>query len=118
MFVNARMRLFLLIVHVLEAGVFAADSKQVNILYLISDDLRPTLGCYSDPVVKSPNIDQLASVSTVFHNAYAQVCFSSKTHTKNTVYSVIGCVYLSNRSTLLLCSFQSKLFVDLVGCLS
>ncbi len=81
MFVNTRIGLFLLILHVLEAGVFAGDSKQVNILYLISDDLRPTLGCYSDPVVKSPNIDQLASVSTVFHNAYAQVCCSSKTWT-------------------------------------
>lgn len=79
MFVNTWMWLFLLILHALEAGVFAVDSKQFNILYLIADDLRPTLGCYSDPVVKSPNIDQLASVSTVFNNAYAQVCCSSKT---------------------------------------
>ncbi|KAK2890701.1 hypothetical protein Q8A67_013344 [Cirrhinus molitorella] len=39
-----------------------------------------TGSCYSDPVVKSPNIDQLASVSTVFHNAYAQqaVCGPSR----------------------------------------
>lgn len=79
MFVNTRVWLFLLILYVLGAGVFAVGSKQVNILYLIADDLRPALGCYSDPVVKSPNIDQLASVSTVFHNAYAQVCCSSKT---------------------------------------
>lgn len=70
MFVNTRMWSFLLILHVLETAV---GSQQFNILYLIADDLRPTLGCYSDPVVKSPNIDQLASVSTVFHNAYAQV---------------------------------------------
>uniref|UniRef100_A0A8C1A4Y5 Iduronate 2-sulfatase n=1 Tax=Cyprinus carpio carpio TaxID=630221 RepID=A0A8C1A4Y5_CYPCA len=80
MFVNTWMWLFLLILHALEAGVFAVDSKQFNILYLIADDLRPTLGCYSDPVVKSPHIDQLASVSTVFHNAYAQqaVCGPSR----------------------------------------
>lgn len=76
MFVNTQMWLFVLILHVSdsEQAVFAKDSKKFNILYLLADDLRPTLGCYSDPVVKSPNIDQLASVSTVFHNAYAQVC--------------------------------------------
>lgn len=80
MFANFWMWLFILILHVLEAGVFAVNSKQFNILYLIADDLRPTLGCYSDPVVRSPNIDQLASVSTVFHNAYAQqaVCGPSR----------------------------------------
>jgi len=74
MFVNTQMWFFVLILHVLGQAVFAKDSKNFNILYLLADDLRPTLGCYSDPVVKSPNIDQLASVSSVFHNAYAQVC--------------------------------------------
>ncbi|XP_027010497.1 iduronate 2-sulfatase [Tachysurus fulvidraco] len=54
---------------------------KLNVLYIIADDLRPTLGCYSDPVVKSPNIDQLASKSTVFYNAFAQqaVCGPSRT---------------------------------------
>lgn len=42
----------------------------------MADDMRPTLGCYSDPVVKSPNIDLLASKSTVFFNAYAQVALA------------------------------------------
>lgn len=43
----------------------------------MADDLRTSLGCYGDSVVKSPNIDQLASSSQVFLNAYAQVshCF-------------------------------------------
>lgn len=48
---------------------------KLNVLYIIADDLRPTLGCYSDPVVKSPNIDQLASKSTLFYNAFAQVAW-------------------------------------------
>nr|ABK59973.1 iduronate 2-sulfatase [Danio rerio] len=71
---------FVLIFHLLGRDVFAAKSKDFNVLYLIADDLRPTLGCYSDPVVKSPNIDQLASLSVVFHNAYAQqaVCGPSR----------------------------------------
>ncbi len=41
----------------------------------MADDLRTTLGCYGDSVVKSPNIDQLASKSQVFLNTYAQVCW-------------------------------------------
>uniref|UniRef100_A0A8C4EH15 Iduronate 2-sulfatase n=1 Tax=Dicentrarchus labrax TaxID=13489 RepID=A0A8C4EH15_DICLA len=47
----------------------------------MADDLRTSLGCYGDPVVKSPNIDQLASKSQVFLNAYAQqaVCAPSRT---------------------------------------
>ncbi|KAJ8281732.1 hypothetical protein COCON_G00042510 [Conger conger] len=54
---------------------------RLNVLFIISDDLRPTIGCYGDPIVKSPNIDQLASKSSVFHNAYAQqaVCGPSRT---------------------------------------
>lgn len=39
----------------------------------MADDLRTSLGCYGDPVAKSPNIDQLASRGQVFLNAFAQV---------------------------------------------
>ncbi|KAJ8393667.1 hypothetical protein AAFF_G00058860 [Aldrovandia affinis] len=57
------------------------STGKLNVLVVIADDLRPTIGCYGDPVVKSPNIDQLASKSNVFHNAYAQqaVCGPSRT---------------------------------------
>ncbi|XP_014737027.1 PREDICTED: iduronate 2-sulfatase isoform X2 [Sturnus vulgaris] len=52
----------------------------MNVLFIIVDDLRPVLGCYGDKLVKSPNIDQLASQSIVFSNAYAQqaVCAPSR----------------------------------------
>ncbi|KAK9393598.1 hypothetical protein NXF25_016050 [Crotalus adamanteus] len=46
----------------------------LNILFVIADDLRPALGSYGDPLVRSPNIDQLASKSVVFQNAFVQVC--------------------------------------------
>ncbi|XP_019939410.1 iduronate 2-sulfatase [Paralichthys olivaceus] len=61
----------------------AADSRRErrNVLLIVADDLRTSLGCYGDPVVKSPNLDQLASKSQVFLNAYAQqaVCAPSRT---------------------------------------
>ncbi|XP_069842372.1 iduronate 2-sulfatase [Dendropsophus ebraccatus] len=51
-----------------------------NVLLIIVDDLRTSLGCYGDSIVKSPNIDQLASSSVLFTNAYAQqaVCAPSR----------------------------------------
>uniref|UniRef100_A0A8B9D8Z6 Iduronate 2-sulfatase n=1 Tax=Anser cygnoides TaxID=8845 RepID=A0A8B9D8Z6_ANSCY len=52
----------------------------MNVLFIVVDDLRPVLGCYGDTLVKSPNIDQLASQSVVFNDAYAQqaVCAPSR----------------------------------------
>ncbi|CAH1777299.1 unnamed protein product [Owenia fusiformis] len=51
-----------------------------NVLLLVVDDLRPALGCYGDSLLKTPNIDQLASKSVQFNNAYAQqaICGPSR----------------------------------------
>ena len=51
-----------------------------HVLFIMADDLRTTLGCYGDPLVKTPNIDQLASKSQVFLNAYAQVRLCPTNH--------------------------------------
>ena len=53
------------------------DSKNMNVLFIAVDDLRPELGAYGHSMIKSPNIDELASKSMVFERAYCQVAVCS-----------------------------------------
>lgn len=54
--------------------------EKPNILFIIVDDLRPVLGCYGFPDVKSPNIDRLASEGIRFNRSYCNipVCGASR----------------------------------------
>ncbi|XP_029369006.1 iduronate 2-sulfatase [Echeneis naucrates] len=77
---RVRLRLFVLVLSTLAVAAVARKERR-NVLFIMADDLRTSLGCYGDSVVKSPNIDQLASKSQVFLNAYVQqaVCAPSRT---------------------------------------
>ncbi len=48
-----------------------STAAEKNIIFVITDDESPTLGCYGDPVAKTPAIDSLAADGTVFLNAFA-----------------------------------------------
>lgn len=50
--------------------VQAAKKADKNVLFIIVDDLNNTLGCFGNPVVKTPNIDRLAKQGVMFSNAY------------------------------------------------
>jgi arylsulfatase A-like enzyme len=52
--------------------VAAQKSDKPNILFIAVDDLKPILGCYGNSLVKTPNIDRLAQMGTVFLNNYCQ----------------------------------------------
>lgn len=58
----------------------ASKTSRPNILLITVDDLKPTLGCYGDPIADTPNIDTLANSGIIFENAHCQqaVCTASR----------------------------------------
>ncbi len=54
------------------AGLLAQadEPKRPNVLFIMADDLNNLLGCYGDPLAKTPNLDRLAARGVVFERAY------------------------------------------------
>ena len=63
-------------------NLHAADApkQKPNVLFVVFDDLNNRLGCYGDPVAKSPNLDRLAARGTVFTRNFCQqpICGPSR----------------------------------------
>lgn len=64
------------------AGAAAADDglRPPNVLWLITEDMGPDLGCYDTPEVTTPHLDRLASQGVRYTHAYttAPVCSTSR----------------------------------------
>ncbi|MBE3070168.1 MAG: sulfatase [Planctomycetes bacterium] len=59
----------------------AAPDLRPNILFLLTDDQRwDTLGCMGNPLIRTPHVDRLASLGTVFENMFVttSICMASR----------------------------------------
>ncbi len=68
------MKIFLKTVFVLGSlfPLCASAQQKPNVLFIAVDDLKPILGCYGNTLIKTPNIDRLAKMGTVFMSNYVQ----------------------------------------------
>ena len=67
-----------------------------NIIMIIADQLRPDmLGCYGNPVAKTPNIDGLAAQGILFENSYSTcpVCVPARASLLSGQYCATNGVY-------------------------
>jgi N-sulfoglucosamine sulfohydrolase len=60
-----------LFIHTFILSNMVSYGAEKNIIFFITDDQSPTLGCYGDPVARTPAIDALAKDGTLFLNAFA-----------------------------------------------
>lgn len=56
-----------------------ASVERPNILWLVSEDNTTLLGCYGDPLARTPTLDKLAREGVLYEHCYAQpVCAPSR----------------------------------------
>jgi len=67
-------------IHCLRKPFEEASLPPPNILWIVTEDISPALGCYNDDYAITPNLDQLASRGIRFENAYATapICAPSR----------------------------------------
>ncbi|MEM7369057.1 MAG: sulfatase [Bacteroidota bacterium] len=65
---------------ILLCGPFFLPAQQLNVLWIIGEDVSPDMACYGHPGVWTPHIDQLAADGVRYTRAYttAPVCSPSR----------------------------------------
>lgn len=62
----------LVLLSLVRTDLLGQQGRQPNILFIAVDDLKPIMGCYGNKLIKTPNIDRLAKMGTLFANNYCQ----------------------------------------------
>jgi arylsulfatase A-like enzyme len=64
------------------------SAERPHILWLTSEDHGPDMGCYGDPVARTPNVDALAAKGMLFKKAWsvAPVCAPARTAIISGIY--------------------------------
>jgi len=71
--------LFVAAILLLPAASRGESAKRPNILWLVSEDNNPFLGCYGDPLARTPTIDKLSREGITYERCFAQpVCAPSR----------------------------------------
>src|SRR6476646_575863 len=78
-------------------------AKQPNILWIVSEDNGPFLGCYGDPNAHTPHLDRLASQGVLYLHAFANapVCAPSRSTLITGMYaSMLGTQNMRSRYSI------------------
>ncbi len=75
-----RIRLALASALALTTPALAAEQPRPNVVWIVAEDMSPTLGCYGDPHAVTPNLDKLAAQGARFTRCFthAPVCAPSR----------------------------------------
>jgi N-sulfoglucosamine sulfohydrolase len=68
---RTRLAIFCLFAFLAAGLTVPAPAAERNVIFIITDDESPTLGCYGDPAARTPAIDAIAADGVVFRNAFA-----------------------------------------------
>jgi len=80
------------------AGTLSAtkrEEQRPNILWIVSEDNSPLLGCYGDSFATTPNLDRMASQGVLYENAFANVPVCAPAR-----FTIITGMYASAMGTL------------------
>lgn len=71
---------FLFLISCKQGNSKSENTKQPNILWIVSEDNSPYLGCYGDKYATTPTLDKLASEGVLYKNAFANapVCAAAR----------------------------------------
>ena len=59
---------------------WSVAAERPNVLWIITEDMSPHFGCYGEPSIQTPNVDQIAAEGTRFSRAFvtAPICSISR----------------------------------------